>query len=70
MNTNMFVKFLTFEKQQIYRKTLINWIIKAWESKNSIKPENVKHSFMFCGISNKVNGSENDLFKEFDKLSK
>ena len=39
----------------------INWVSKAWES---IKLETLTHSFLVCGISNALDGSQDDLVSD------
>ncbi|KAI2796665.1 hypothetical protein BLOT_015676 [Blomia tropicalis] len=40
------------------KEKILSWIIGAW---NKISPELIQKSFKACGISNEVNGSEDDL---------
>ena len=39
----------------------IDWVSKAWES---IKLDTIIHSFLVCGISNALDGSEDDLVSD------
>ena len=57
--------------QKITREALLEWIIQVWENNETISPQIVKNSFIFCGISNKLDGSEDEdeLFNGFDKLN-
>ena len=61
--------FKSVDKQKVGREALLEWIIKAWENNETISPQIVKNSFKFCGISNNLDGSEDELFKWFDKLN-
>ena len=40
---------------------MINWISVAWKS---IKEETYDHSFLVCGLSNALDGSEDDLVSD------
>ena len=43
------------------RQDVITWISRAWEK---ITEETVKKSFKSCGISNALDGSEDNLYNE------
>ena len=43
-----------------------NWVIKAW---NGVKPEFIIKSFKKCGISNAMDGTENDAIFELSDFS-
>ena len=43
--------------KQPTRQDAINWVSKAWDS---IKQETIVNSFLICGISNALDGSEDD----------
>ena len=43
------------------RQHVINWVSHAWES---ISADTISKFFLVCGISNSVNGSEDDLIRE------
>ena len=43
--------------KQPTRQDAINWVSKAWDS---IKQETISNSFLICGISNALDGSEDD----------
>ena len=43
--------------KQPTRQDVINWVSKAWDS---IKQETIANSFLICGISNALDGSEDD----------
>ena len=47
--------------KQPSRQDAINWVSKAWES---IKLETLTHSFLVCGISNALDGSQDDLVSD------
>lgn len=40
----------------------LNWIVTAWEGLGN---DLISHSFKYCGISNKLGGSEDDLIHCF-----
>ena len=42
--------------KQPTRQDVINWVSKAWKS---VKMETIVESFLLCGITPKVDGSEN-----------
>jgi len=43
--------------KQPTHQDVINWVSKDW---NSIKQETIVNSFLICGISNALDGSEDD----------
>ena len=43
------------------RQDVINWVSKAWRA---VKEETVKKSFKYCGISNKLDGTEDALLSD------
>ena len=47
--------------KQPSRQDAINWVSKAWDS---IKLETLTHSFLVCGISNALDGSQDDLVSD------
>lgn len=49
--------------KQPTRQDVINWASRAWQE---IRPELLIHSFLVCGISNALDGTEDDLTS--DKL--
>ena len=61
--------FKSVTNQKITREALLEWIIQVWENNETISPQIVKNTFIFCGISNKLDGSEDDLINVFDKLN-
>ena len=44
--------------KQPSRQDAINWVSRAWAA---IKQETLTHSFLVCGISNTLDGSEDDM---------
>ena len=44
--------------KQPTRQDAINWVSEAWKS---IKVETLVHSFLVCGLSNALDGSQDDL---------
>ena len=61
--------FKSVDYQKVTREALLDWVIKVWENNETISPQIVKNSFKFCGISNNLDGSEDELFNGFDKLN-
>ena len=51
--------------KQPSRQDAINWVSKAWES---IKLETLTHSFLVCGISNALDGSQDDLASDLPSV--
>ena len=49
--------------KQPTQQDVINWVSQAWRS---IKPELLTHAFLVCGISNSLDGSQDDWVS--DKL--
>ena len=47
--------------KQPTRQDAIDWVSKAWES---IKLDTIIHSFLMCGISNGLDGSEDALVSD------
>jgi hypothetical protein len=43
-----------------------NWVKEAWDN---IEPAMIRKSFKCCGISTELNGSEDDLIFDFEKVS-
>ena len=50
------------------RKKIIEWIVNFWEEKYKIKPEIIKNSFLYCGISNKSEVKEDEMLIGWNKL--
>ena len=44
--------------KQPTQQDVIDWVSQAW---TSIKKETIVHSFLVCGISNALDGSQDDL---------
>ena len=42
-----------------------NWVKNSW---NAINPNMIKRSFKYCGISNDINGLEDDLIFDLSNL--
>ena len=42
-----------------------NWVKDSWDA---IDPNMIKRSFKYCGISNNINGLEDDLIFDLSKL--
>ncbi len=55
--------------EKIKREVIIEWIKEAWCNKNSMNEEVIKKSFLVTGISNKEDGSEDDIFEDYQKLN-
>ena len=44
-------------------------IYTNWFDNEKIKTEIIKNAFLYCGISNNMDGSKDDLFKGFNLLN-
>src|ERR1700722_15777904 len=44
-----------------------NWIKESWDA---IDPNMIMHSFKCCGISNAINGTEDNLIFDFNKVNR
>ncbi len=55
---------------KVKREKLLEWIIKVWEQDTIITVEMAKNSFIYCDISSNLDGTEDELFKGWEKLSK
>lgn len=53
---------------KVKREKIIEWIVNCWEDKDKIKTETIKNSFLYCGISNKPDGTEDEMFIGWKKL--
>jgi len=45
---------------------VVTWVKEAWDN---IDPAMIRRSFKCCGISTEVNGSEDDLIFNFERVS-
>ena len=54
--------------QKIKREVLFNGYAN-WFDIEKIKIQTIKVAFLYCGISNNINGAENELFKGFVLLN-
>ena len=59
-------KGVVFSK--VGKEDIINWVGDIWYSDKIINKELIKNSFKVCGLSNKIDGSEDDLIKVLDFL--
>ena len=59
-------KGVAFSK--VGKEDIINWVGDIWFSDKIINKELIKNSFKVCGLSNKIDGSEDDLIKVLDFL--
>ena len=53
---------------KISNNLIINWVSDIWWDEFAINRNMIKYSFRITGISNNLNGSENLLFKAYQKL--
>ena len=67
---NRYIKYC-YDKnsvERVSRELLINWVAEIWWDNNLISPDIIKNSFKVTGLSNNLDGSENDLFTGFKRL--
>ena len=57
---------VTFSK--VNKNDIINWICETWYNETIITKNVIINSFKVCGLSNKIDGSEDKLIKCFDFL--
>ena len=65
-----YVSFCTNKKNdnKVTRDMVIDWIQDIWYNSKAINKDLIYKSFRTCGLTNKLDGSENHLFKGFDLL--
>ena len=54
---------------KVKREVLMKWIIDSWYNNEIIKSNVVVKSFLVTGISNKLDGSEDEDFIGFVKIN-
>ena len=54
---------------KIKREVLLKWIIDLWYNNEIIKSDVIVKSFLVTGISNKLDGSEDEEFNGFEKIN-
>ena len=64
------IQNIKFKKPpKIKREILLNWILNMWDDKNKITTEVIKNSFLYCGITNKLDGTEDEMFVGYEKIN-
>ena len=53
----------------IKRDVLLEWILNCWYDDEIVKKQEISDAFKYCGISNNLDGSENDLIRNFDDIA-
>lgn len=61
--------FNDFKGAKIKREVILNWIYTNWFDNEKIKIEIIKNAFLYCGISNNMDGSEDELFNGFNLIN-
>ena len=61
--------FNDFKGAKIKREVILNWIYTNWFDNEKIKIEIIKNAFLYCGISNNMVGSEDELFNGFNLIN-
>ena len=62
--------FKTGKVPKIKREIILKWIVdNNWFDDSKIKTEIIINSFLVCGISNKMDGSQDEKFEGFDKIN-
>ena len=56
------------DKIKIKRDVMLKWINERWYGINILKKEMIVKSFLVTGISNKLDGTEDDEFQGFNKI--
>ena len=62
------IYFSNKNKIKIKREVLLKWINDCWYDSNILKKEMIVKSFLVTGISNKLDGTEDDEFQGFNKI--
>lgn len=63
------VSLLKTEKvSKINREIILKWIVDVWNNDSNIKNDIIRDAFLYCGISNKMDGSEDEMFRGYDKI--
>ena len=61
--------FKTEKVPKIKRDVILKWIIDVWNDDSKIKNDIIRDAFLFCGISNKMDRSEDEMFRGYDKIN-
>ena len=62
------IEHLTYDtKNKVSRYDIINWIVNTCLEPEIIKKETIIKTFKQCGISNNLNGSEDNEILSFEK---
>lgn len=69
---NLKEKYITYQAQQssfikneefsVTKETIVYWVLEIWKNEKFITKEIINKVFKKAGISNKLDGSEEDLF--------
>lgn len=69
---NLKEKYITYQAQQssfikneefsVTKETIVYWVLEIWKNEKFITKEIINKVFKKAGISNKLDGSEDDLF--------
>ena len=62
------IYFSNKNKIKIKREVLLKQINDCWYDSNILKKEMIVKSFLVTGISNKLDGTEDDEFQVFNKI--
>ena len=55
--------------ENIRRDILLEWILNCWYDDEIVKNKDISDAFKYCGISNDLEGKENDLIRNFDDIA-
>ena len=53
----------------IKKEVLLDWIVNCWYDDVIVKKQEIYDTFKYCGISNNIDGSENNLIRNFDEIA-
>ena len=53
----------------IKKEVILDWIVNCWYDDNIVKNKEIYDTFKYCGISNSLDGKENNLIRNFDQIA-
>mgnify|MGYP002626333156 FL=1 len=56
------------KKEKVRRGKIMQWVIESWENKEIIITKVIINYFLTCGITNKLEGTKDNIFSGWDKL--
>ena len=61
--------FSKIKQPKIKWNQILNFIYKNWYEESRIKKDIMVNAFLTCGITQNLDGTEDDLFSGFQKLN-